>query len=224
MSIPQLALLSLRQGRRICNSPPDPAARQLPAGKMNQNRQESALVIPGGLTRSAGNHPCWAGPDSDMTPELNIHNMLTASANCRAYSAVAIGRGYLDRRPQGPHLINKRKGCLSRQQTGMTSATRESNGRPGVEILDGMLTNSTNGLCEAVLGEVWCPCISYSATSKTRLEILPAVAVMCICGHDYSWHGARRAGQLEYSTRSRQPVHAEPETGHPVPLIPAQGK
>ena len=124
----------------------------------------------------------------------------------------------------GRHLINKRKGCLSRQQTGMTSAKRESNSRPGVEILDGMLTNSTHGLCEAVLGEVWCPCISYSATSKTRLEILPAVAPMCICGHDYSWHGARRAGQLEYSTRSRQPVHSEPETGHPVPLIPAQGK
>lgn len=102
MNIPQLALLSLRQGGRICNSPPDPAARQLPAGKMNQNRQESAPVIPWGLTGSAGNHPCWAGPDSDMTPGLNIHNMLTASANCRAYSAVAIGRGYPDRRPQGP--------------------------------------------------------------------------------------------------------------------------
>ena len=82
----------------------------------------------------------------------------------------------------------------------------QTNLGPGVEISDGMLTNSTHGLCKAVLGEVWCPCISYSATSNTRLKNLSAISAMCICGHDYSWHSAVPGRKLEYPARSRHPV------------------
>ena len=47
-----------------------------------------------------------------------------------------------------------------------------------------------NGLCRAVLGENWCPCITYSATMRSRLENMSFSAGMCICGHGYSWHSA----------------------------------
>ena len=81
-----------------------------------------------------------------------------------------------------------------RYGTGFTNASR---GKPGVEVLDGMLTNTMYGPCEAVLGEVWCPCILYSATPEARLENLFTNVGLCICGHDYSWHHAIRDEKLK---------------------------